>query len=170
MELSEIHRIAKVRHESHPNPSPRKDPNDPTAEDRVGVTGEAAFAEAFPELGLKVDDQPRPHGDNGVDFIIEGVVVDVKTHKRPAYMTNQHSLLLWPWFKNKPTDVYVCAEWYADGDAKLIGWADAEHADQNKKPRKSGVPGREREDSYIVPRDRLRPMMTLLSWIRSRSQ
>ena len=79
--------------------------------DLVGVSGEAIFAKYF---GLKMNDDIKPEGDEGIDFLLGlNFSVDVKTARKPF------NLLL---EVGKPVaDIYVLAD-YNDGDPYLFGW------------------------------------------------
>tara|TARA_Y100000401_G_C8290683_1_gene208532 strand:+ start:204 stop:656 length:453 start_codon:yes stop_codon:yes gene_type:complete len=79
--------------------------------DLVGVSGETIFAKYF---GLKINDEIKPEGDDGVDFLLGlNFTVDVKTARKP------YNLLL---EVGKPVaDIYVLAD-YNDGDPYLLGW------------------------------------------------
>ena len=79
--------------------------------DLVGVSGEAIFAKYF---GLKMNDDIKPEGDDGIDFLLGlNFSVDVKTARKPF------NLLL---EVGKPVaDIYVLAD-YNDGDPYLLGW------------------------------------------------
>ena len=79
--------------------------------DLVGVSGEAIFAKYF---GLKINDDIKPEGDDGIDFLLGlNFSVDVKTARKPF------NLLL---EVGKPVaDIYVLAE-YNDGAQNLLGW------------------------------------------------
>ena len=79
--------------------------------DLVGVSGEAIFAKYF---GLKINDDIKPEGDDGIDFLLGlNFSVDVKTARKP------YNLLL---EVGKPVaDIYVLAD-FNDGDPYLLGW------------------------------------------------
>ena len=79
--------------------------------DLVGVSGETIFAKYF---GLKINDDIKPEGDDGIDFLLGlNFSVDVKTARKPF------NLLL---EVGKPVaDIYVLAD-FNDGDPYLLGW------------------------------------------------
>ena len=79
--------------------------------DLVGVSGETIFAKYF---GLKINDEIKPEGDDGVDFLLGlNFTVDVKTARNPYNLIVE---------VGKPVaDIYVLAD-YNDGDPYLLGW------------------------------------------------
>lgn len=161
MDPNECKRIAKIRQDSHPNGTARRDNNDPTKENRIGVTGEAAFAESYPKLNLKVDDQPRPQGDLGIDFIIDGTVIDVKTR---ATVDAPYLMFLKASDEKLTASVYVLGWYLSDGVGKVLGWISRSDAEEYPLSRTDewGNPSRS------IPTRRMRPMSSLLGWIKER--
>jgi hypothetical protein len=109
--------LAAIRQECKgENSSPRINPDDPLAENRVGAAGELAFANAF---GFEVDGIAHPNGDGGVDFrcLVNGrkVTIDIKTANTARYLLIPREAI------RKCADILVlCA--YDRGVVQFIGW------------------------------------------------
>jgi hypothetical protein len=111
-----INQEADARNECHrDHPTHR-----PLSQDyeKVGLTGEATFAEEF---GVALDLMRRPNGDGGTDHQITVLVerkvnVDIKTARKPTYLAVEVG-------KAQSDTIYVLA-FYCDacGNAKLLGW------------------------------------------------
>ena len=115
--------------------------------DLVGVSGEAIFAKYF---GLKMNDEIKPEGDDGIDFLLGlNFSVDVKTARKP------YNLLL---EVGKPVaDIYVLAD-YNDGDPYLLGWEWGKNlANAPSKDFGYGV------INHYIPAEKLRSMNELLN-------
>ena len=115
--------------------------------DLVGVSGEAIFAKYF---GLKMNDDIKPEGDDGVDFLLGlNFTVDVKTARKP------YNLLL---EVGKPVaDIYVLAD-FNDGDPYLLGWEWGKSLEN--APSKDFGYG---VINHYIPADKLRSMNELLN-------
>ena len=105
----DLHEIADQRTGSHIGHQSQRILGD--NHDLVGVSGETIFAKYF---GLKMNDDIKPEGDDGIDFLLGlNFSVDVKTARKPF------NLLL---EVGKPVaDIYVLAD-FNDGDPYLLGW------------------------------------------------
>ena len=105
----DLHEIADQRTGSHIGHQSQRILGD--NHDLVGVSGETIFAKYF---GLKINDDIKPEGDDGIDFLLGlNFSVDVKTARKP------YNLLL---EVGKPVaDIYVLAD-FNDGDPYLLGW------------------------------------------------
>ena len=105
----DLHEIADQRTGSHIGHQSQRILGD--NHDLVGVSGETIFAKYF---GLKMNDDIKPEGDEGIDFLLGlNFSVDVKTARKP------YNLLL---EVGKPVaDIYVLAD-FNDGDPYLLGW------------------------------------------------
>ena len=75
--MATIRAVAKSRHALHANHATSR-PLSPDYE-VVGLVGEYAFSAAF---GIMGDWSRRPGGDNGVDFEIGRLTVDIKTDRK----------------------------------------------------------------------------------------
>ena len=115
--------------------------------DLVGVSGEAIFAKYF---GLKINDDIKPEGDDGIDFLLGlNFSVDVKTARKPF------NLLL---EVGKPVaDIYVLAD-YNDGDPYLLGWEWGKNLET--APSKDFGYG---VINHYIPSEKLRSMNELLN-------
>ena len=115
--------------------------------DLVGVSGETIFAKYF---GLKINDDIKPEGDDGIDFLLGlNFSVDVKTARKP------YNLLL---EVGKPVaDIYVLAD-FNDGDPYLLGWEWGKNLSQ--APSKDFGYG---VINHYIPVEELRSMNELLN-------
>lgn len=93
--------------------------DDENIEDVIGATGEAEFAKVFK---LKVDETPRPGGDNGIDFVVDvgnkRLTIDVKTARNPLY------LLVKVKDARRCADLLVLAKYHRDKSITFLGWQD----------------------------------------------
>ena len=126
-EVAQAERIGRARQGVH-----EEFGNDWNAENRfyddsaktnvIGMYGEVGFGRLF---NLPVDEELRPEGDNGIDFVLhmafDGVVepfsIDVKTAVYPKYLLiREHEI-------DYPTDLYILCK-YAKFDRRLeyLGW------------------------------------------------
>lgn len=126
MTEDEIAREARRRQASHDqhasNRTLRRD-QDGVYANKIGLRGEAAFAEAF---GMVVDLTPRPGGDGGQDFVITLGIdrrhpVDCKTANTPKELIVEVERRGKP--VCKPDTIYVLCGYNPEQDrARLLGW------------------------------------------------
>ena len=80
----------------------------------IGLKGEEKFAEEF---GMKIDEELRPEGDGGKDFMhrLRGII-DVKTARKAYNLIVEEGKVV--------SDIYVLAQ-YTDitDEVDLLGWA-----------------------------------------------
>ena len=111
----------------------------------IGAKGEIAFAKCF---GLTVEMIQKPEGDNGVDFILDGRSIDVKTteHQYPKLIMRKNKIR---------SDVYVLA--HSKGNkVVLMGWIKKNTFIDNHKTL-IGVQG----SPWYVTNECLNPITTL---------
>ena len=109
-----INRHAKAREYIHKGKRSSR-PLSPDYE-KVGLAGEAAFAERFK---VEVDLTIKPGGSKGINFVINGYKINVMTARKANYLLVEPGKV--------KADVYVLAA-YNDltKDAYLMGWATKE--------------------------------------------
>ena len=141
----DLHEIADQRSDSHIGHESQRILGE--NHDLVGVSGEAIFAKYF---GLKMNDENKPEGDDGIDFLLGlNFSVDVKTARKPF------NLLL---EVGKPVaDIYVLAD-YNDGDPYLLGWEWGKNLEN--APSKDFGYG---VINHYIPSEKLRSMNELLN-------
>ncbi len=111
----------------------------------IGAKGEIAFARLF---GLEVEMIQKPEGDDGVDFILDGRSIDVKTteHQYPKLIMRKNKIR---------SDVYVLA--HSKGNkVTLMGWIKKNTFIDNHKTL-IGVEG----SPWYVTNEMLKPITTL---------
>jgi hypothetical protein len=149
--------IAATRHGcKNGNGTPRRNPDDPLDEDRVGAMGELAFARAF---GFEVDETPRPAGDGGIDFRFsinqKPVTIDVKTARMPRYLLVTK--------EGKCADLFVLAA-FDRGAVFFLGWETA--AVMRCMP--TTTFSENGPTSHFRPASELRPMGQLVNLLATR--
>ena len=82
----------------------------------IGSLGEVHFGNW---AGLEVDRTPRPHGDDGIDFVVHvngsNVTIDVKTYRAPRHLPVQVSHI------DRVADLLVLCR-YEHGRCRLVAW------------------------------------------------
>ena len=113
----------------------------------IGLIGEAEFAKMFDcEIDTTIND-----GDNGIDFDMNNLTIDVKTYEK-AYNLFRET--------DRPchADILVLAQYYPSTEtARLIGWEFS--TDMLKCPKKQFHP--KAPINHYKKADKLRPMAEL---------
>lgn len=118
--------------------TPWGDATNQRVNETVGVLGEVAFAEEF---DTPIDEEEKPNGDGGVDFVTALGTVDVKTRR------NVNRLLI---RADKPIADYVFVAECDGTRARLIGWIAREDIVKCRAEKSNVAP--KFHMNYVVPR------------------
>ena len=87
----------------------------------LGLMGEMAFADFS---GYEVDTSQRMDGDKGVDFVIDGYTIDVKTARKAYNLIVEVGKV--------KADFYVLASLVSQYEVELIGWETGREVSSSK--------------------------------------
>ena len=105
-----LHRLANARNEMHKYESH----NRPLSKDYeyIGLVGEDEFAKTW---GLPMNLCLKRNGDNGVDYVISGYSIDVKTLRDARYIKVEQGKCR--------AGIYVLYQYHDESDtAEFVGW------------------------------------------------
>ena len=139
-------RVAAERHDLHRDHASSRPLSD--GYELVGLVGEAEFSRLF---NVPMNLERMAGGDNGVDFVINGRTIDIKTARKAFNLIVEQGHVC--------CDVYVLANPNRGvTGAELLGWAGRK--DIEKAPVRDFGHG---IDNHYIPADKLRTIYSLVA-------